>query len=252
MAATKFTIYRGFPATPSHVWSPFVNKLETRFRLAGLPYLLDVGSPRHAPRGKIPYLAAASSSTTTLLGDTSLITRHLVADGHLPDLNASLPPALRARDLALRALLEERLYFCLQRERWVDNYYAMRDGVLGALPLPVRVVVGNLAYRGVTAGLYAQGAGRYEDGEVRGMRREVWEGLEAVLGEARAAAAGGGGGDAPFWVLGRPEPTEADATVYGFVAASLVCTAYVLSLLFWFPTPFPVPCLCLLDEEGFD
>jgi len=59
------------------------------------------------------------------------------------------------------------------------------------------------------------------------------------LGEARAAAAGGGGGeDAPFWVLGRPEPTEADATVYGFVAASLVCTAYVLSLLSWLPTPF--------------
>ncbi|KAK3900858.1 failed axon connections [Staphylotrichum tortipilum] len=226
---TKFTIYRGFPTTPAHVWSPFVNKLETRFRLAGLPYRIDIGSPRQAPRGKIPYLAvtaegSSSSSPATLLGDTALITRKLVDDGALPDLNAALPPALRARDLALRALLEDRLYFCLQRERWVDNYYAMRDEVLGALPLPARVLVGNLAYRGVTAGLESQGTGRYEKEEVREMKREVWEGVEALLVESRAAA-GSGSRNAPFWVLGRPEPTEADATVYGFVAASLVCTA---------------------------
>ena len=27
--AIKFTICRGFPSTPNHVWSPFVNKLES-------------------------------------------------------------------------------------------------------------------------------------------------------------------------------------------------------------------------------
>ena len=32
-------------------------------------------------------------------------------------------------------------------ERWVQNYYTMRQGVLGALPYPVQVIVGLLAYR---------------------------------------------------------------------------------------------------------
>ncbi len=246
--ATKFTIYRGFPPHPTHVWSPFVNKLEARFRLAALPYRIDVGSPRHAPRGKIPYLATTTTpdNNTTLLGDTALITRALITSNHLPDLNASLPPAVRAKDMAVRALFEERLYFLLQRERWVDNYYAMRDGVLGALPWLVRVVVGNLAYRGVTAGLQSQGTGRYSREEVGEMKREVWEGLDGLLGEARAA---GGGREKPFWVLGGEEPTEADATVYGFVVAGLVCTAYVLSSLTFSPSPLLPPHFSLCDRS---
>jgi hypothetical protein len=223
--AAKFTIYRGFPTTPTHIWSPFVNKLETRFRLANIHYRINVGSPRHAPRGKIPYLAVEGSAS--LLGDSALITRQLVDDGVLHDLNAGLTPAQHAQDLAIRALLEDRLYFYLQRERWVDNYYAMRDGVLAALPFPVRVLVGNLVYRSITAALYSQGTGRYSFDEVRVLKQEVWEGLAALLAEARVAAAvrEHSGGTAPFWILGQAEPTEADAAVYGFLAASLVCTA---------------------------
>ena len=231
--ATKFTVYRGFPSTPNHVWSPFVNKLETRFRLANISYRIDVGSPRNAPRGKIPYLSTTEDSTDHVLGDTTLITRQLVADGTLHDLNAGLTPAQQAQDLAMRALLEDKLYFYLQRERWADNYYAMRDGVLAALPFPVRVLVGNLAYRAVAASLHGQGTGRYSADEVRVLKQEVWEGLAAMLSESRVAAAAreDGSRDTPFWILGRADPTEADATVYGFLAASLVCTAYVLSLI---------------------
>jgi hypothetical protein len=223
----KFVVYRGFQAVPTHVWSPFVNKLETRLRLGKVPYRLDVGSPRSGPRGKIPYLRTEGSDE--VLGDTALITRRLVDDGVLADLNAGLTPAQRAQDLAVRALLEDKLYFYLQRERWADNYHAMRDGVLAAIPYPVRLIVGNLAYRAVMAGLNAQGTGRYSAEELRELKREAWESLDAILAESRRNSAAAGG-DKPFWVLGRAEPTEADATVYGFVAASLVCTAYVLSL----------------------
>jgi hypothetical protein len=73
-----------------------------------------VGSPFTAPRGKLPYIELQDGDSTavpTKLGDTTLITRRLVEDGHLEDLNARLTPAERARDLALRALLEDRLYF---------------------------------------------------------------------------------------------------------------------------------------------
>jgi len=32
-------------------------------------------------------------------------------------------------------------------------------------------------------------------------------------------------GDGPFWALGGDEPTEVDATLFGFIASSLICEA---------------------------
>ncbi|KAK1756471.1 hypothetical protein QBC47DRAFT_186891 [Echria macrotheca] len=226
----QLTIYRGFIFTGCHVWSPFVNKLETRLRLAGIPYRTAAGSMREAPRGKIPYLSIEDDDgNRSMLADTALITRDLVALGVLSDLNAGLSPAERAQDLAIRALLEDKLSFYLARERWVDNFYAMRAGALAALPWPVQIVVGQLAYRNVVKALYGQGTGRYTADEARAFKREIWEALSAVLVAARdgevAVRARRRDPRAPFWTLGRAGPTEVDATVYGFVAASLVCTA---------------------------
>ena len=74
-----------------------------------------------APRGKIPYVAiskpdsdsqAATPATfPTLLANSTLIVETLVEDGVLDDLNARLSPTEQAHDAALRALLEEKLYF---------------------------------------------------------------------------------------------------------------------------------------------
>ncbi|KAK3984638.1 failed axon connections [Cladorrhinum sp. PSN332] len=214
----SITLHRGFPATRNHVWSPFVNKLELRLRLDKTPYTLAVGTPRQAPLGKIPYISTSLCSEK-LLGDTTLITKHLIDSEILTELNANLTPAKKAQDLAVRSLLEDKLYFYLVRERWMDNYYVMRDGVLGGIPFPLRVVVGNLAYRSVKSALWGQGTGRYTEQEVRRMREEVWEGLSGLLAEVRRE------GDRPFWVLGGDEPTEADATVYGFVVGGLICSA---------------------------
>ncbi|GAB1315630.1 hypothetical protein MFIFM68171_05840 [Madurella fahalii] len=218
----RFTIYRGFHPAPAHVWSPFANKLEARFRLAGVPYRLDAGSPRHAPRGKIPYIRIEGSDE--LMGDTALITHKLIDDGILADLNAGLTPAERAQDMAVRAVLEDKLYFYGMRERWVDNYYAMRDGVLAALPFPVRFIVGNLAHRAAVNTLHGQGTGRYSAEELRWFQREAWGDLDALLAESRARNAAAAS-DKPFWLLGRAEPSEADAALYGFITSSLVCSA---------------------------
>ncbi|KAJ4302005.1 hypothetical protein N0V88_002136 [Collariella sp. IMI 366227] len=224
------TLHRGFPARACYVWSPFSNKLEARLRMAGLRYKLGAGSPMKAPRGKIPYVEAATTQDAEskpkqqLLGDSGLIVRKFVEDGHMADLNASLTPAERAKDLAVRALLEDKLYFYQVRERWQDNYYTMRDTVLAAVPYPVRVLVGLLAYRKVMGTLHGQGVLRYTREEAAAARREVWEGLNAMLVEARSRALAAGR-QGPFWVLGGEKATEADSVVFGFVAASLVCKA---------------------------
>lgn len=230
-SALQLTVFRGSPPTNAYVWSPFVTKLEARLRFSRVPYRLAGGSPRSAPKGKIPYVEVAEPDcgAPVTTGDSTLIIRSLVSAGALPDLNAGLPPAQRAHDLAIRALLEDKVYFYGAREKWCDNYAEMRAHVLAHVPWPLDLVAGWLARRAVLGGLYQQGTGRLADGEVRLLAEEAWDGVNALLTESVKAASRRrrrtNDDDAPFWVLGGDEPTEADATLYGFIAGALVCTA---------------------------
>lgn len=117
-AQPNITIFRGFQGSGAYVWSPFVTKLEARLRFAGLSYRTEAGSPLKAPRGKIPYISISKTElasqipvTPTILADSTLIVAKFVEDGVLDDLNAKLSSTDKAHDLALRALLEEKLYF---------------------------------------------------------------------------------------------------------------------------------------------
>jgi glutathione S-transferase len=101
-------LYRGWKETGTYVWSPFVTKLELRLRHAGVPYRTDIGSVRSAPKGKIPYIEIAANDC---VADSTLIIKRLVQDGTVEDLNDELSPENRAYDIALRALLEDKLYF---------------------------------------------------------------------------------------------------------------------------------------------
>ena len=46
-----------------------------------------------------------------MVSDTALISQKLVADGLAEDLNGNITAAEKAQDLAVRALLEDKLYF---------------------------------------------------------------------------------------------------------------------------------------------
>lgn len=118
MASPSLTLFRGFPISAAYVWSPFVTKLEARLRFAGLAYKIDQGGPTKGPRGKIPYLAISkiSDAAPETLSDTALISEKLVADGLAEDLNGKLTAAEKAQDLAVRALLEDKVYFYQVRQ----------------------------------------------------------------------------------------------------------------------------------------
>jgi hypothetical protein len=108
------TLYRGIQGSGAYTWSPFVTKLEARLRFAGLSYHTEAGSLLQAPKGKIPYVVISRmDSGPMVLGDSTLIARKLIGDGLAEDLNANLSPTEKAHDLAIRALLEEKLYFCV-------------------------------------------------------------------------------------------------------------------------------------------
>ena len=140
----------------------------------------------------------------------------------LPDLNATLKPAQRAQDLAIRALLEDKLYFYHGKEKWCDNYTTMRDGVLAAIQWPMRMIIGLIVQRGAIQMLYGQGTLRLQDDEITMLMAEIWDNAEALLQEAKASSKETKG---PVWVLGDKEPMESDATVFGSVVGALVCDA---------------------------
>lgn len=116
----KIFVYRGWLDRGKHVWSPFVIKLEARLRFARVSYTTEAGSVRTAPNGKIPYVEcrgvqpesrALNGSDSVFLGDSTLIIKQLVDWGVVPDLNGDVSPSVNAQDLAIRALLEDKLYF---------------------------------------------------------------------------------------------------------------------------------------------
>lgn len=127
-----------------------------------------------------------------------MIIRALIGDGVLTDLDSNLSSLKRAQSLGLRATLEDRVYLYNVREKRVDNYYAMRGGVLGGVPWPMRIVVGAMAFRSVSTMLHGQGTGRYSAEEVSVWTEEAWEGINAVLPEAKSRSVGTASSREPF------------------------------------------------------
>ncbi len=109
-------------------------------------------------------------------------------------------------------------------ERWEQNYYTMRLKVLGALPYVMQVLVGQLAYRKMTATLWGQGTARFTPEEITKFKTEVWENINALL-TVSSMKRGSSGPDGMFFLLGGKGPTDADTTLFGFIASGLVCAA---------------------------
>ncbi|KAI0387466.1 putative glutathione S-transferase [Hypomontagnella monticulosa] len=231
------TVFRGWKDLGKYVWSPYVVKLEARLRFAGVRYKTDAGSLGRAPKGKIPYIecrnlssiseslaAQESPQSGLLLGDSTLIARTFTEWGVLPDLNGGLEPSERLQDMAVTALLENKLYFLQGHERWVQNYYTMRDHVLWSIPYPLRVLIGLIVYRKNVTTFNGQGTGRFTAEEIAAFRREIWETLNGQLSTSRSSNQKRGD-DEPFWLLGGEHPTEADTSLYGFIVSAMICTA---------------------------
>jgi hypothetical protein len=90
------------------------------------------------------------------------------------------------------------------------------------MPFFVRFFVGLFAYRSVKAKLLGQGVLHFTDNEAKSITLEVWESVNAMLVDSRNKAYEAKR-TGPFWILGGANPTEADATVYGFIVAALDC-----------------------------
>lgn len=155
---------------------------------------------------------------TENLADSALITKALTDKGLLHGLNSHLRTKEAGQDLAIRAMLEDKLFFYNIKERWLDNFYTMRDYSMAKVPFPERTTMGDALHRGIVQKVLDQGTGRFSDDEIRAFRKEIWMSVNALLGDSQKTA----NVEGCFWVLGGEVPTEADATVYGFVVSTLI------------------------------
>ena len=203
------TVHRFGPAWGIPDISPFVVKLETYLRLAGIPYEAKVGDPRKAPKKKIPYVV----DDGVVLGDTRFIIEHLETKRGI-SLDARLTPRDRALATSFQSMLEEHLYWVVVYERWqIEANWArfaptMRQLLGGAgVPGPMTGLVAALARKGMLKQLHAQGTGRHSPAEVGRIGERIVSALAEQIGEG------------PFFF--GAEPATVDATAYAFVLGVL-------------------------------
>jgi glutathione S-transferase len=101
--------------------SPFVVKLETWLRMAGIPYETRTGSRSDMPKSKMP----TALIDGRLIADSSFIISHIQQTDPRALTDQHLSPLQRAQAEAVKALIENQLYFVGFYLRWcIDESFA--------------------------------------------------------------------------------------------------------------------------------
>lgn len=179
---------------------PFALKLLGCLRMAGIAHVLvHEDNARKGPKGKSPWI----EDGPVRLGDTTLILEHL-ASQYGVDLEDGATALERARELALRRMLEEHTHQIVEHELFVDEVgWPIGQQVFSSLPPVVRTLVPALVRALIRRQLHARGLGRHSPSHI------------ARMGIADVDAVAGSLGDALF--LGGPSPRTVDATAFGML-----------------------------------
>lgn len=184
--------------------SPFCVKLECYLRMAGHEYKQEMGDPRRAPRGKVPWI----DDDGVVICDSQLAIEHLKKK-HGDPLDAKLTAAERAQGHALRRMLEEATYFLLVHFRWIDEagWATYKKYFLPLLPPVIGGPIIEMIRRGVKKNLVGQGTGRHSVSDITRMTNEDFSALAETLGDRD-------------YLFG-DEPTSFDATAFAFLTTLL-------------------------------
>ncbi len=183
--------------------SPFVIKLMTWLRMAGIPYEHRVlPGPPSSPTGKIPYVVLHDG---TLLHDSELIIEAL-SRRFCVDLDSQLGAQDLATGHLVRRTVEEHLYFAGLYERWItdEGYAATSRDYFAAMPPLARAVLPWVLRSRMRKYLHGQGLGRHPRPVIEAKARADVRAISATLGEREYLFGG---------------LSTVDATVYGFLAA---------------------------------
>ncbi len=183
--------------------SPFVLKVHTFLRLAELEYetVNHFSNLQKAPKGKLPFIEVDGQR----IADSCFIVDYLTDQYHL-HLDHWLSEDQKAAAYFVRKTIEEHFYWCLLYSRWVDDqgWKQIKQSFFGKLPLPLRLVVPDIARKGVIKAAKAQGMGRHNRAEVLSITEATLQKLSAFLG-------------AKTYFMGE-QHSSLDATAFGSLA----------------------------------
>ncbi len=184
--------------------SPFVLKLETFLRVAGINYVEDNEQPLSADKGKTPWMTFNGEDTS----DSQLCIDKLVA-ALGKDPSEKLTDVQRAQEKAFRSLVEDNLTWVFAT---LEFTFAKGRRIRPIFPpLPVPGFLQNFAFNVLTNKIikynHAQGMGRNTKEEVEKLGSDALKALSVFLG------------DKPFF-FGN-EAAQLDCVVFGFLATVL-------------------------------
>jgi glutathione S-transferase len=110
------TLYNFGPAFGLPDPSPFVMKVETLLKMARLPYRTDSTGFSKAPKGKIPYI----DDDGAIVANSTFIRWHLEKKYRI-DFDDGLDSAQRATAWAFEKMAEDKLYWAVVHDRWMDD-----------------------------------------------------------------------------------------------------------------------------------
>lgn len=208
MSAAPVLLQKFLPAWDLPDFSPFCFKAEVYLKLAGIPYTTELADSRKAPKNKLPVLVDSGRT----IADSSAIIEHLERTREKP-LDSALTPRQRAIATAVRAMLEEKLYFVIVYERWkLDANWAIYKPQfkelavrLGVPSLLHGIVLAQVRKQMLTA-LQGQGIGRHTPDEIVAMAKSILDAVAELC-------------EGPYFF--GAQPTTLDATVYAFVQSIL-------------------------------
>ena len=182
--------------------SPFVLKLETYLKLAGLDYKTTIiADPRKAPKGKLPYIIDNGQT----IADSSICIEYLKRT-YGDSLGEGLSAEQHAIGHAVKTMLEERTYWVLVYSRWIEPKHQriVFDAWFGSIPGFIRGFITRKIIKDMTTAMHGHGIGRHAPEEIYAFGLKDLQAFESILG------------DKPY-LLG-DKPSEYDATGYGFLA----------------------------------
>ena len=196
-------LYKFGPAFGLRETGPFVLKVMSYMKLAGIPFTGIVqGDPRKAPKKKIPYIKDESGVE---IGDSTFIIKHLKTKFGDP-LAEGLSEYQLAKGQAIKVMLEERTYWAgMIYPRWIktDHHQLIADTFFGEIPGFLRMFVFRMIAKGVTKSATGHGIAHHSDAEIFELGLDDIKTVETILGTQN-------------FILG-DKPAEVDATVYAFL-----------------------------------
>ena len=202
------TLYTFGPAFGLPDPSPFVSKVETLLKMAGVPYRTSTDGFGKAPKGKLPYI----DDDGERVADSTFIRWHIEKKYGF-DFDRGLSAEARAVAWAFEKMAEDNLYWTLVDLRWTDdgNFHKGPVNFFRKVPAPLRPIVVAMVRRKLRKTLQGQGMGRHSTAEIVALATRSIDAIADYLGSK------------PFFM--GAEPLGVDATMFAF-AAGVLCPLF--------------------------